>query len=412
MTTERHRFASLNFDKHKGDPDDGQIGEITDAPRVWCDGSAPSGLTHAFTGATAGLVSGCAGLPALDFMPDGSVPILCTSGVCLTCFSTALPSYDTVEYRLGTSGSWLPMVHSSGDLWTKIVSISGGTLHLSTNCGLSVAGCQGLGVGVQGTSGPIINSPVVPLSLSSLIYDYYAQAYGPYAGGHVQLRISHTAPSLAIRQACSKIAQGATSLSANWPAPTLAGSCIVHLFTQFGNDISGGVFGDPTTPSSFTKFAVTPSHRMTGFIRFGAPAESVRAIACSSAGDLQYSAAVELTGLPIGAILNQNVLDGQAASNNPVLPLTAPSTQPGIQLWAMLAHRSALASQAAVILNPITFHDASLPLYTGGPVTGGTLFETTAVCFCQNLYTSTPFTSFTANQVNSRQWDGIALNVH
>lgn len=297
--TERHRYASLN-NRRGVFTDDGGIGEVPGAARVWSNGSLPAsydGLRVA--GATADFVSGCTGEPDLVWFADGSMPYLCSTDPCLPCFTVDNPGYSTVEFRSGPSGSWLPMAHVSGDHWTASYSVSGNTLLLDTDCGALRAGCQGLRVRFGSLPSPTTFGAARSLTLSSHQYDYYVPPIGAFPGLQHSIRTSIPSTPTFPRQHASIGTNNSTSTPLTLSEATLAGSTLLAVVTQMGTAGVGGSLATPTIPG-WTLLGEASAHQMSILYRHAAPSVTGVTLTTNGVADNLIFTVVEFAGTSPG----------------------------------------------------------------------------------------------------------------
>jgi len=171
--------------------DDGSIGEVSSAVRVWRDGSMPAAYDgQRIAGNLADFSGGCGASPDLVWLADDSMPILCASTAvipCLHSLSTELPGYNTVEFRLGT-GAWVSGTGLGGDLWTATL----GGLPVQTQLTpRSPSGCQDLYYGAN-PSTPSNYTAGMPIGIDGSTHTYHYSTTAAYSwpGGDVYVRIS------------------------------------------------------------------------------------------------------------------------------------------------------------------------------------------------------------------------------
>lgn len=257
---------------------------------------------------------------------DGSA-LPCST--CAPCFHTDLPTYNQVSVRFGLTGAFHTMTHGSGDFWS--VSLTGPgtgppTILLSTDCGLSVAGCQGLKLQVtSGGGGP--GKLAFFQGVSAHLYTYWTEPDGPYPGGYVQILIAAVVLTPSFRQLGQTSASNVNSLTASFPVATLAGNALIAIAHQFGVTTSGTPLGTVTVSSGFTLNSAGSNKRIFSAQKTGAASVSGVTVGFPSTPDNCCLQIFEIN-TPGGVTISQITL--QELAGPLLFPNVGTPTTPGV----------------------------------------------------------------------------------
>jgi hypothetical protein len=371
----RHRYASLNNARGLY-VDDGSIGEVPGAARPWRNGSEPAAYDgQRIAGTASDFDTGSPTGSTLSWAGTPEMPIACMLTPPPPCFTPQLANYNTVEMSFDGGVTWLSASPVGGDHWQYSYTVGGRNFLVDTFCGGLVSGSMSLEI-----------SPTTPISTAGVYPTYaFSSTYPPkwtfrtvagnpanWTGGDTWVRISVQPKT---RQTVSNVATQATSISCTLPAASIAGNSLALFFLQHGNDASGGILANPTTPSGWTLYATSTDKRLSAWYRLNAPSTTAISVASNGAGDLQQIFAAELATLPGAGLQGNNHTFGGAATLTPSMPSCSDGGRLSNFIGMIAQFRSALVTQAAATFSAPTGGFAIANTRAQGPFSGSPTFE-------------------------------------